>query len=447
MTYSLQIGAAMDPWITVTGLESVVEEMSSSGNGDIKLINSALEEIVKGLSEKTKPGNCWTSVAPPLPWKKHANQRDQIEKRWEELKQIYSKKVHFIPKLSKLAFGTGNDEVHLVDKSRERFFLHVIESSITAFMSESSGEESAGDEERSIDMDINEQTIIHPKSQGPRTSTPALTFRSAKRKATTNIEEYAQLKRIKNKPESDTGIDQLTKRVEQRWRSDNLLLAKHDEQLDILKNEKNLDRIVISGVHIAELTGNLDEQKPKMFEAVTKILKSFMDDPPAPTFAKHLNAQYKTPRRVLEVRFGDTDKAVLVRKTYAKKVIEFQNAKNFPVELNGVGIGMTLTKSTRIRIAILRGLAKIVGDNTEQNVKAYCMEYQTQPLLKIVIELDANRKTTRTFGFTEAIEHVAEHFGIQDHDLVDAYTLAGNTRQIEQKFVVLRSSANRFQNN
>ena len=108
---------------------------------------------------------------------------------------------------------------------------------------------------------------------------------------------------------------------------------------------------------------------------------------------------------------------------------------------------MTLTKSTRIRIAILRGLAKIVGDNTKQNVKAYCMEYQTQPLLKIVIELDANRKTTRTFGFTEAIEHVAEHFGIQDHDLVDAYTLAGNTRQIEQKFVVLRSSANRFQNN
>ena len=191
-------------------------------------------------------------------------------------------------------------------------------------------------------------------------------------------------------------------------------------------------------MHIAELTGNLDEQKPKMFEAVTKILKSFMDDPPAPTFAKHLNAQYKTPRRVLEVRFGDTDKAVLVRKTYAKKVIEFQNAKNFPVELNGVGIGMTLTKSTRIRIAILRGLAKIIGDNTEPHIKAYCMEYKTQPFLKIVVELDANRKTSCTYGFTEAIEHIAENFGIQDHDLVEAYTLPENTRQMEQKFVVLK---------
>ena len=75
------------------------------------------------------------------------------------------------------------------------------------------------------------------------------------------------------------------------------------------------------------------------------------------------------------------------------------------------------------------------------------MEYQTQPLLKIVVELDANRKTSHTFGFTEAIKHIAEHFGIKDHDLVDAYTLAGNTRQMEQKFVVLRSTANRFLSN
>ena len=71
------------------------------------------------------------------------------------------------------------------------------------------------------------------------------------------------------------------------------------------------------------------------------------------------------------------------------------------------------------------------------------MEYLIQPLLKVVVEIDDNRKTSCTYGYTEAIEHVAEHFGIHDQDLVKAYMLAGNTKQMEQKFVVLRSHSNR----
>ena len=71
------------------------------------------------------------------------------------------------------------------------------------------------------------------------------------------------------------------------------------------------------------------------------------------------------------------------------------------------------------------------------------MEYLTQPLLKVVVEIDDNRKTSRTYGYTGAIEHVAELFGIHDQNLVKAYMLAGNTKQMEQKFVVLRSHSNR----
>ena len=441
MSILFQIGTASQPWITCTGLESVVEEMRSCGQDDISLINSALEEIVKELAEKSKPGDFWTSVAPLLPWKKHAQIREQLDRKWEDLKTKFSKKVHFIPKLAKLAFGSGDDDVHLVDKSRERYFNHVIESSIAAFIRERTDEESTGDD-ASMELDTHDQTIIQGTA---RTSTP-VPVRQAKRKATTMFDEAIMAKRQRNRIELEDDVDYLTKRVEQRWRSDNLLFAKHDEQLDTLRNEKNLDKIVMNGVYIENLTGSLDEQRAMMFEAVTNILSSFMDDPPAPTFANHLNSQFRTSRRVLEVRFGNAERAILVRKTYAKKVMEFRAEKKFPEALNGVGIGMTLTKSTKIRIAILRGLAKIVDRNTEQHVKAYCMEYQTQPLLKVVLELDENRKTSRTYGFTEAIEHVAKHFGIKDEDLVEAYTLAGNATQLEQKFVVLRPHAGRRRN-
>ena len=444
---SFQIEAAKDTWITCTGLESVVEEMRSAGNEDITIITSALEEIIKGLALKSKPGEHWTSVAPILPWKKHAHLRERIDQKMIDLKNSYGSLVHFVPKLSKLAFGTGNDEVHLVDKSKERFFNHVVKSSIKSFVRESTEEESTNDEEVIEKMEINDQTIVQgpaPRNRGNwKTSTPAGTFKQAKRKAqaTVHDEELHLAKRMKSHYDLEEDLRELAARVERRWKSDALVLAKHDEQLDIIKNEKYLDRIVISGIYIEHLTGTLEERKPLMFEAVTEILKSFMDDPPAPTFASHLNSQIRTPRRVLEVRFGNVERALHVRKTYAAKILEFRKEKKFPQELNGVNIGRTLTKSTKIRIAILKGLAKIVNDNTEQQVYAFCLEYQIQPMLKIVVEIGDNKKTTRTFGFTEAIEHVAENFYIRDQDLVEAYTLAGNMKHLEQKFAVLRNGA------
>ena len=412
--------------------------MRSTGD-NYSLISAALEEIVKGLAEKQCPGVSWTLVAPILPWKKHSHFKERLDRTWEDLKQRYGKKTHFIPKLGKLAFGTGNEDVHLVDKSRERYFNHIIESSLQWFMKELSGEGSNADDERSEDMDTKEQTIVEANFNRQSTSTP-IAFKRQKRMLELDDELIQSTKtRRPNLQDLEEEVRDLTRKVERRWKSDALIFAKHDEQLDTIKNQNFLDRIVFSGVYIENLNGTIEEKKPFIFEAITKILNSFMEDPPAPTFAIHLNPQYKTARRVVEIRFGNTERAIAVRRTYAKKIQEFRNQKKFPEELNGVNIGMTLTKSTRIRIAILKGLAKIVNTNTENEVTAYCLEYQPQPMLKIVIDQGDNKKTTRTYGFTEAIDHVAEFFYINDQDLVDAYTLAGNMKHLEQKFVVLKN--------
>ena len=61
-------------------------------------------------------------------------------------------------------------------------------------------------------------------------------------------------------------------------------------------------------------------------------------------------------------------------------------------------------------------------------------------MLKIVVEMGDNKKTSHTYGITEAFEHVAEHFCIRDQDIVEAYTLAENTKHLEQKFVVIKSN-------
>ena len=92
--------------------------------------------------------------------------RDQLDKKWEDLKKTYGNKVHFIPKLSKLAFGSGNDNVHLVDKSRERFFYHVLELSINYFVTERTDEGTTTEENSGSDMETNDVTIV----QGGRQS-------------------------------------------------------------------------------------------------------------------------------------------------------------------------------------------------------------------------------------------------------------------------------------
>ena len=274
--------------------------------------------------------------------------------------------------------------------------------------------------EEGEDISSNDRTII--PSNNFHSSTP-ITERLGKRKAIDL--DSGQTKRYRSNTGLEEEVHYLRTRMEQRWRSDAMIFAKHDEEIDTIRNQKNLERIVISGVLIDELQGNIEQTRPIMIAAVNKILNSFMDDPPVPTYVKHLNPQFKTPRRVIKVRFGNADLAVLVRKTYSNKIKDFRKSKQFPNEINRVNFGMTLTKSTRIRIAIT----------------AYCLEFQTQPMLKIVIEIGENKFTSRSYGFTEAIEHVSENFRIMDRNLVEAYTLAGNMKQLEQKFVVLKTSA------
>ena len=60
-------------------------------------------------------------------------------------------------------------------------------------------------------------------------------------------------------------------------------------------------------------------------------------------------------------------------------------------------------------------------------------------MLKTIIEIGKDKKTTRTYGFIETIEYVEQNFSIRDQDLVEAFMLAGNTKQLEQKFVVLKN--------
>ena len=61
-------------------------------------------------------------------------------------------------------------------------------------------------------------------------------------------------------------------------------------------------------------------------------------------------------------------------------------------------------------------------------------------MLNIIVEVGADKKTT-TFGFTEAIEHVTENFGIRDQDLtvgtINAFVMSPKINKYSSLLIVL----------
>ena len=68
-----------------------------------------------------------------------------------------------------------------------------------------------------------------------------------------------------------------------------------------------------------------------------------------------------------------------------------------------------------------------------------------RPLLKVTIAIPKKEmSTSRTYGFAEAVEFVSNRHKIQEHDLINAYKAAGNMKNLEQMFMVLRNPGSDF---
>jgi len=177
-------------------------------------------------------------------------------------------------------------------------------------------------------------------------------------------------------------------------------------------------------------------------------LASYLDVPvneagakiiPEIKFINHLNPQVNSDRRVIEARFESKEIAAGIREAFGKKKKDMRLSGVVPDILNGVNVNLSLTRETRVRIEVLKALAKIVSSNTTRDVTAYVMQYSPRPLLKVVIK-KGESNFARVYGYTEAIEYVKENWTISDQDLFEAYNKAGNMKRLEQKFVILKSA-------
>jgi len=436
--YCSQIRAANNfDWITCAGLESVVQEIKKSASEQAPFVK-ALREICQELSIKADEG-ARVSVAPFIFWKSFDDAlRKECNGAWSTL-QAEFRSLEFLPKIPNLRLL--DDGVHLQKKSANKYIEALIESSLKCWLEESDNDNEMEVEGDSTSVNSDGDRTIVDSTPGPAANQGGSGSRATSRtfKAASNA---AAIKEIREELRS------FKRSIESRLDQDLLTLAKHEEALDVVRNEKTLDRVLFSGVKIDKLSGTPAEKIPILKEAVGRILASYLDAPvneagvkiiPEIKFINHLNPQVNSDRRVIEARFESKEVAAKIREAFGRKKKEMRISGVVPDVLGGVNVNLSLTRETRVRIEVLKALAKIVASNTTSDVSAYVMQFSPRPLLKVVIKRgDSN--FARVYGYTEAIEYVKENWSISDQDLFEAYNKAGNMKRLEQKFGLLKSS-------
>ena len=85
-------------------------------------------------------------------------------------------------------------------------------------------------------------------------------------------------------------------------------------------------------------------------------------------------------------------------------------------------------------------MARVVDDATGPNSTAYCQQYNTRPMLKIITKLSGDQTSYQTFGFVEAILKLKSNDDLHRVALDEAYQKAGSTYRgrMEQLFVILK---------
>lgn len=218
---------------------------------------------------------------------------------------------------------------------------------------------------------------------------------------------------------------------ERRW-NDNLLFARTREELDLAANKTKEDRIVITGL-TSKTPPPADREQKKIWLRQLVIDTIKVVKPDFDGALGFVNQGKSNGREIpmVECRLNSVEVASSIRKAYAEK-----RKAGDGNTLGKLYMSNAVTLSTRVRIDVMRAIAKKVTNDRES---AYVAAYSSRPILHVRTKNAAGQEVTnRAYTFIDA---VIRYFKVLvDQDLDEAYKRAGNAFKgtMEQHFVVLR---------
>ena len=454
--------------LTFSGIDTIVADLGKDRNAED--LEAELEKIFSSLDSYRLQG-MKIIVEPLMPWKRHLDPlRRAAVSAFKTIKNKYPG-ILIPPKPDFLKFTP--DGVHLTERAGSKLYKLMYELSIDFFEQKDDNYHTDIDpeSESEVSMETTEEIEIvgdgatnqakptqgTSKSAKKPTPTPAGTFgkkilNPKKRPHTVTLddeEDETDNERLSlNHPDFKKIVKDVTllkSQVVRRWSIDLLVSAGTKEELDKIENEKNMNRIVFSGIEIHDLWAvdlNWAQRLEKIKSAVADFIKIIEPDGTYDLgYVRHLNFKLKATRQILEVTMGSEAQAKALRKAYGAKIKSWRENKNFPDDVKGTSMGPSLTLATRVRIAILHALAKEIKA-TKEDTDAWVIQHVARPVLKIEIGENNDTKTLLTLGFAQAVAYYKQELpysNLSSQDLYDAYSIVGNRfgQELNHYFVML----------
>ena len=219
---------------------------------------------------------------------------------------------------------------------------------------------------------------------------------------------------------------------------DHLMFARLREDSDFEKNKQKEDRIVVNQLKVKNV--------PKEYKVRTEYLKNLATElveflvpgfPGKILWVTHGRINEVTSRlSYLEVKLDSVKSAVDIRKAFVQKM----RTKKLTAEYENIFITNSVTKATRVRIDILKAIARKITNDKEA---AFVSSFISRPVLQIKKIIQGEETFPyKSFTFVEAVVRFRNE--IEDRDLDEAYERASVFEaELEQNFLVLTSSGRR----
>jgi hypothetical protein len=229
-------------------------------------------------------------------------------------------------------------------------------------------------------------------------------------------------------------IDDMVDSLSRRFDADNMMFARIREELDSAANLKREDRVVVNG--ITSKTPLPTDNRQRLEKLKDLAMEIFLEIKPdfkgRILFASQgRSADHDLPS--VEVKIDKVEHAIAIRKAFAAQ------RKNGLLKgnLEKIFIANSVNPPTRVRIEILKAIAKKISNDNEL---AYVVGFIPRPVMHIRKRGGSDQAPFKTYSFVDAVKY---HGGVlEQDDLGGAYARAGRAfeGQLQQNFIVLRDS-------
>ena len=222
-----------------------------------------------------------------------------------------------------------------------------------------------------------------------------------------------------------------------RRSQDNLIFARLKEDQDYALNKNREDRFTVTGLQVSKPPPPDATERKEFFREILSdlILKACPDLDPQPKILDvFVNMRYGRGPPFIEARLDSTSASSAFRIAASKL------AKDEAPDFSGLFVANSVTLTTRVRIEILRAIAKILTSETEE---AYVQNFSSRPMLHYQARegvLRPAQGTNRSYSFVEAVGRWGDK--LTTTSLLPAYRRARPAfiGCLEQYFVVLKES-------